>query len=222
MVTTGADPLLADGRINADQPQLKALLTAAASWIGETAPRSVLDATEAETFSRFAEGKAVFMRHWASSARLLERQAPDVAASTRVIPLPATPDGQRTGTLGGSMIGVSAYSSEPDNARALALHLASIEEQRARAIEGGLFPASRALLDDSELHQTLPGLAVVATSVGRAIVRPAKEVGASYVQLSGELSSTVHEILAGNVTADQGLDALQRRLERLSGGGRRW
>jgi trehalose/maltose transport system substrate-binding protein len=120
------------------------------------------------------------------------------------------------------MIGVSAYSSEPDNARALALHLASIEEQRARAIEGGLFPASRALLDDSELHQTLPGLAVVATSVGRAIVRPAKEVGASYVQLSGELSSTVHEILAGNVTADQGLDALQRRLERLSGGGRRW
>jgi trehalose/maltose transport system substrate-binding protein len=222
MATNGAAPLLDGGRINVNQPRLKALLTAAAGWIGEMAPRSSLEATEVETFARFAEGEAVFMRHWASSARRLEREVPDLAASTGVIPLPAAPKALRTGTLGGSMIGVSAYSSEPDAARALALHLASIEEQRARAIEGDLFPASRTLLDDSHLHQTLPGLAMVATSVGHAIVRPSKEVGASYIQLSGELSSTVHEILAGNVTADQGLDALQRRLERLSGGGRRW
>lgn len=222
MVTTGAAPLIADGRVNVNQPALKGLLTAAASWIGETAPRSNLDATEVETFQRYLEGKAVFMRHWASSAASLHQQAPELAASTKVIPLPATPEGRRTGTLGGSMIGVSAYSREPEVARDLALYLASVGEQRIRALENGLLPASRALIDDPELQKGLPGLSTIATSVQRAAVRPVDKVGASYVWLSRELSQAVHAILAGDVPADEGLDALQRRLERLSGGGRRW
>jgi trehalose/maltose transport system substrate-binding protein len=222
IASLGAPPIVTTEGIRVATPAFKMLMGNASSWIGETAPRSNLLATEVETLRHYTDGNAVFMRHWASTWNELKRTAPEIAAITGVAALPAGQPELQVGALGGLMVAVSTYSREPEAARDLAMHLASLNEQRERFASNELIPPGRELLAELMTSPQSQWLSTVHGLLDNAVIRPAGEAGQGYLELSEQLASTVHAILAGDEEAEAGLDALQQRLERLWGGGKRW
>lgn len=214
---------LDDGTLRINTPELKAMLEELATWIGEAAPRANLQADEEVSIARFARGRSAYMRHWASAAPQIYAASPAISAVTDIMPLPAQPERDRAGTLGGGMVGVSAFSAEPEAAIALALHLASRDEQDRRARENGLLPSDTSLLAGvAKDHPQSDVMTIAASLLQSAVSRPATHIGPGYARFSEEFGRAVHAIISGDIEADEGLDALQLRLERMSGGGQRW
>jgi len=222
LATNSGHGFIVDDELAVNSDELKAVISQAAGWIGEAVPRASLNWTEQETLERFADGRALYMRHWASAAGLLERDTPEIARHTGLAPIPVQAGMPHAGALGGSLVGVSAMTKEPELARELALHLASTDEQQRRLEDYRALPSDRALLAEIEAAAAGDWLSQAARLLDHAILRPSVELGQGYTEFSDELAGAVHAVLAGDADAEVALDDVQRRLNRRSGGGTRW
>jgi trehalose/maltose transport system substrate-binding protein len=222
LVSAGAAPLVdADGRAGANRATAAALIDNIALWIGLQTPLATLLAGEAEVVEEYAAGGAAFMRNWLSAWPQLAAAAPEIAASTGMAALPAGPAG-RAATLGGWSIGVAANSRVPEAAIDLARFLTGEDEQRRRALTLGLPPTRLDLLNDPTVQAAHPALQVAAEVLAHAVARPSAIAGSSYQVLSREVTAEIHAVLRGEAAAGTALAAIDRRIERLSGGGQRW
>lgn len=222
LVSAGAAPLVdADGRAGADHPAATALVGDIASWVGLQAPQATLLADYGRTVEQYAAGRAALMRGWLAAWPALADAAPEIAAVTGLAPLPAGPAG-RAATLGGWLIGVAGNSRAPAAAVELARFLTGEAEQRRRAAELGLAPTRLDLLADPLLMARHPQLAAAAAVLPHTVARPSAIAGSSYQLLSREVAAEIHAALRGETTAADALAAIDRRIERLSGGGQRW
>ena len=96
-----------------------AALQLAASWIGDIAPRGVLNYDEEESRGVFQSGNAVFMRNWPYAWALGNAADSPIRGRIGVIAVPqggsgAGTDGHQTGVLGGWQLAVSRYSQHPE------------------------------------------------------------------------------------------------------------
>jgi trehalose/maltose transport system substrate-binding protein len=78
------------------------------------------------------------------------------------------------------------------------------------------------LYQDPEILDTAPFFADLVAIMRTAVARPSAATGSKYNQVSHAFWSAVHQVLSGKRTAAVSLAALQRRLDRLSRGGKRW
>jgi trehalose/maltose transport system substrate-binding protein len=218
----GGGTLIADdGKITVSNPKAVEAVSWAASLIGKVAPQGVLNYTEEEARGIFQSGNAVFMRNWPYAWSL--SQAPDspVKDKVGVAALPkGGPDGKHTAALGGWQLAVSKYSANAEAAIDLVKYLTSAEEQKRRAIAAAYNPTIEALYKDQEVLTAVPFFGSLYTSFTSAVARPSKVTGAKYNQVSAEFFNAVHEVLSGTSTAEASLAALEKRLDRLSRGGR--
>ena len=222
LVSAGAAPLVdASGRAGTDRPAAADLIDRIASWIGLQTPHATLLAKEDDVVDFYATGQVALMRNWLGAWPRLLEEAPEIAAVTGMAALPAGPGG-RAATLGGWLIGVAANSRSPAAAVDLARYLTSEAEQRRRARELGLPPTRLDLLADPELQAARPELRAAAQILPHAVARPSAIAGSSYQLLSNEVAAEIHAVLRGEAPAGRALAAIDRRIERLSGGGQRW
>jgi trehalose/maltose transport system substrate-binding protein len=115
---------------------------------------------------------------------------------------------------------VSKYSKNAEAAADLVRYLASREEQKRRAIRGSYNPTIEALYRDPEVLAAAPFFGTLYETFVNAVARPSKVTGAKYNQMSSEFFNAVHEVLSGQAKPEASLAALERKLERLSRGGR--
>ncbi|WP_119460673.1 ABC transporter substrate-binding protein [Rhodospirillaceae bacterium SYSU D60014] len=212
----GGQILAEDGSVTVNNPKAVRALETVASWIGVIAPRGVLGYMEEDARGVFQSGNAVFMRNWPYAWALA--QAPDspVKDKVGVAPLPAgRPDGQHSGTLGGAGLAVSKYSPHPEIAADLVRYLASPPLQAERAIRGAINPTIPALYEDPEVLKAQPFLADLLPILEAAVARPSQIAGERYNQLSTIFWNVVHDTLAGRTTAETGLAAAERHLQRI-------
>jgi trehalose/maltose transport system substrate-binding protein len=162
------------------------------------------------------------MRNWPYAWSLVQGEDSPVRGKVGVAPLPAGASGRSVSTLGGWQLAVSRYSQHPELAADLVRHLTSAAEQKRRAIRGSLNPTRPALYRDEEILAAAPFFADLVEIMRTAVPRPAAITGGRYNQVSHAFWSAVHQVLSGKRSAADSLARLQRRLDQLSRGGRRW
>jgi len=202
------------GAVTLANPSAAAALTEAAGWIGGIAPRGVLAYAEEEARGVFQSGRAVFMRNWPYAWALVQGPDSPVRGRVGIAPLPGG------GVLGGGGLAVSRYSRNPDLAVDLVRYLTGPAEQRRRAAKGLFNPTMPALYEDPDLLAARPVLGRLEPLIEAAVVRPARQVGRRYNQVSSTFWNAVHEVLAGKAEAAAALARAARRIERLRRGGR--
>jgi trehalose/maltose transport system substrate-binding protein len=211
----------ADGKITVNNAKAAEALTWAASTVGTIAPEGVLNYSEEEARGVFQSGNAIFMRNWPYAWSL--GQAPDSPIKDKigVAALPAGgPDGKPSGTLGGWQLAVSAYSANPELSVDLVRYLTSEAEQKRRAIEGSYNPTIESLYQDKEILAAVPFFGSLYDVFVNAVARPSRVTGAKYNQVSSEFFNAVHEVLSKKSEAPASVAALEKKLDRLSRGGR--
>jgi trehalose/maltose transport system substrate-binding protein len=210
----------ADGKVTVDNPRAVAALELATSWIGDIAPRGVLNYDEEESRGVFQSGNAVFMRNWPYAWALGNAEDSPIRGKIGVIALPAGgADGHHSGVLGGWQLAVSRYSQHPQLAADLVRYLTGYAEQKRRAIAGSYIPTIPALYRDPEVLAAAPFFGELYATFEHAVARPSRIAGARYARVSAEFYYTVHDVLSGKTAAAPALAALQRKLTRLSRGG---
>ncbi|WP_456268513.1 ABC transporter substrate-binding protein [Kushneria sp. AK178] len=210
-----------DGEITVNNAQAAEALSLAAGWINEISPQGVLNYTEEEARGVFQSGNALFMRNWPYAWELVQSEQSGIRDRVEVAPLPAGGEnGRSAGVLGGWNLAVSRYSDNPDMAADLVAFLTSPEEQKRRAIEGSYNPTLPALYQDDEVLAAVPFFGTLYDTFTSAVPRPAAVTGDNYPRVSNAFFNTVHEVLSGNVAAEQGLERLESELERIKR--RRW
>ena len=211
-----------DGRATVDNPAAAQAVARAAAWIDGISPPGVLNYAEEEARGVFQSGDAVFMRNWPYAWSLSQGSDSPVRGKVGVAPLPAGTTGRSVSTLGGWQLAVSRYSRHPAIAAELVRYLTSAAEQKRRAIRGSFNPTIPMLYQDPEILDTAPFFADLVAIMRIAVARPSAATGSKYNQVSHAFWSAVHQVLSGKSTAAVSLAALQRRLDRLSRGGKRW
>jgi trehalose/maltose transport system substrate-binding protein len=210
-----------DGKITIDNPKAVAALTWAASAVGKVAPQGVLNYTEEEARGVFQSGNAVFMRNWPYAWPLSQAQDSPVRDKVGVAVLPrGGADGKNSGALGGWQLAVSKYTKNAEPAADLVRYLTSPEEQKRRAIEGAYNPTIPALYQDPEILTANPFFGSLYTTFTNAVARPSKVTATKYNQVSAEFFNTVSAVLSGQAKPEAGLADLEKKLDRLSRGGR--
>ena len=210
-----------DGALTVNNPRAAAALDLAASWIKDIAPEGVLNYDEEESRGVFQSGNAVFMRNWPYAWALVEAPGSAVKGKVGVVALPRGGEaGRHSAVLGGWQLAVSKYSAHPAIAADLVRHLTGEAEQKRRAIEGAYNPTLPALYQDAQVLEAVPFFGQLYETFTHAVARPSRVTGPRYNRVSAEFYSAVHDVLSGKTDAQRGLENLDRRLQRVSRGGR--
>ncbi|MEL6307474.1 MAG: ABC transporter substrate-binding protein [Chloroflexota bacterium] len=196
-----------DGFVNA--------MERAAGWVGSISPVNVLEFREEESRAVWNEGNAAFMRNWFYAYGLsADPEGSAVAGNFDITVLPQGPGGQSAATLGGQMIAVSGFSTNPEAAVLFAAYLTSRQEQKRRALTTSLNPTYLSLYEDPDLLELYPPYPdLLDTFLTAATPRPSTELGLDYNQVSELYYSTVYEILNGSTSASGGARDFTRTLE---------
>ncbi|MCM2131170.1 ABC transporter substrate-binding protein [Larsenimonas rhizosphaerae] len=210
-----------EGEVTVNNPQAAKALTLASTWVNTISPPGVLNYTEEEARGVFQSGNAVFMRNWPYAWSLAQADASDIKDKVGVTQLPkGGNDGQHAAGLGGWNLAVSRYSDHPELAAQLVAFLTSPEEQKRRALEGAYNPTIAALYKDQDVLKAAPFFGTLYTTFTSAVARPSAVTRDKYPRVSNAFFNTVHKVLSGQTTAEQGLEALEGDLDRVKR--RRW
>ncbi|HJS33507.1 MAG TPA: ABC transporter substrate-binding protein [Alphaproteobacteria bacterium] len=217
IASSGGGTIVDDaGTITIGNPRAVAAIALAAQWVGDVAPRGVLNYGEEEARGVFQSGHAVFMRNWPYAWALVNAPDSPVAGKVAVAPLPVgEPSRRPTGVLGGSQLAVSRYSRNGPIAADLVRYLAGAGEQRRRAIVGAFHPTILHLYDDDEVRRANPFFAALRPILEHATARPSRNLGARYNRVSSAFWTAVHETLARRGDAADNVSALDNRLRRM-------
>lgn len=214
-VSEGGGALLdADGRPDLDTEGARRAFERAHGWIGTIAPPGVLTYQEEESRTVFQQGNAAFLRNWPYVRPLAAAEGSPIRGKFAVAPLPAGSDGAAS-TLGGWGLALSKYSEHPEEARRFIAHLTSHAAQRKRALEGGYLATRTALYDDGEIAREIPHFPTMRDVFDSAVIRPARQAGPYYNEVSAAYHQAVHAILNGDTSAAEGLGRAEERLRQI-------
>ncbi len=207
------------GVITVDNPNAVAMVDLAASWVGTISPSGVTGFAEESARSIWQAGNAAFMRNWPYAYGLGQADGSVIAGLFDVGPLPAgeAPGARPAAALGGWQLAVSRYSDDAGAAADVALFLASHEEQKTRAIDGGFAPTIVALYEDADVLAAMPIAASFDAVLLDAVARPSTATAPHYRQVSDAFFAAVHEVLTGTQDAATALAQLASELETITG-----
>jgi multiple sugar transport system substrate-binding protein len=177
---------------------------------GGVTPAFVTTLTEEPSRVIFGRGDAAFLRNWPYAWKLFERKGSPVRGRVGVALLPRAEGGESAATLGGWLLGVSAFSPRAEAAERFAAFLASPEAQKALALAYGYSPPRRSLYRDAELAAAQPFTASLAAVLEAARPRP---VSPYYVAWSQTLQGQFSAVLTGRRTPAEALATIQRTRE---------
>jgi trehalose/maltose transport system substrate-binding protein len=223
LVSHGAGTVVDErGQVTVGNPQAVQALAGMAGLMGSVSPTAVLNYGEEEARGAFQSGQAVFMRNWPYAWAAAQAADSPVRGKVGVAVLPrgSGPQARHAAALGGQELAVSRHSKHPDLAAALVLHLASAAVQKERAIKASYNPTLPALYGDAELLKANPFMGTLGDVFRNAVARPTGVTGARYNQVSSEFHNSVHAVLSGSAKAETAVAELDRRLKRLSRGGK--
>ncbi|MCG6659358.1 ABC transporter substrate-binding protein [Halomonas campisalis] len=210
----------AEGKVTVNNPRAVEAMSLAASWIGDIAPRGVRNYMEEEARGVFQSGNAVFMRNWPYAWALGQAEGTAIQGRFGAASLPRGSEGESVATLGGWSFAVSRYSAHPEAAADLVAYLTAEAKQKAHAIEFGMNPTREALYRDPEVLEAQPFIGELYATLVGGVPRPASVTGEHYARVSNAFFNRVHEVLSGDLAAEQALQQLEAELTRM--GRRGW
>jgi multiple sugar transport system substrate-binding protein len=200
-------------RVTIDSPEAIRGLQIERSMIEDgIAPQSVTQYKEQESATTFLNGGAVFMRNVPRMYALASdpnesRIDPDQIG---VSALPIAEEGNRSySNLGGWNLFINAASDNQDTAWEFIQFMSASEQQKYRAINGSVIPTRQELLDDSEILETVPVIALGRDAIRNTRPRP---VSPYYSDMSLRMAAQFNSSLQGNVSPEEAVRTLQEEL----------
>jgi trehalose/maltose transport system substrate-binding protein len=210
-----------DGTVSVNNPEAIKAWDQAASWVGTISPPGVVAYRESDANNVWLQGEAAFMRNWTPGYGASQAPGSRIADKVQLTRLPSDAQG-RAGTLGGSGLGVSRFSSHPQQAIALVRFLCrkDIELKWARVFSEP--PTLPELYQSPELLAANPYLRGIEPSFeGQALMRPSQVAGDKYTQVSTAYFEAIHAVLVKKQTASQAAAELEKQLNEILGSKRR-
>jgi multiple sugar transport system substrate-binding protein len=200
-------------RVTIDSPEAIRGLQIERSMIEDgIAPIAVVNYTEPETHPAFLNGSAVFCRNWPYMYGLLQdpgqfQITPDQVGVTT---LPRNEGGQSHSGLGGWNMYVNAASKgKLDDIWEFIQFMSAPEQQKFRALNGSFIPTRQALLDDQEIVDTVPVIALGREAIQNTKPRP---VSPYYSDMSVRMAEQFSASLQGEVSPEEAVSTLQEEL----------
>jgi multiple sugar transport system substrate-binding protein len=192
---SGTTLLDARGDVLPDQARAADALGRLRGWIDQgVSPRWVSAADEELTRRAFGDGRAIFLRNWFYAMDLFEEPGSLVKGKVGIAPLPRrTADVPAPGSTGGSLLGVSRGTRNPEAAITFARFLASEEAQRVLA-GGSVLPTRTALYHDATLLEKRPHMPRFHDIALAARPRP---ITPAYLMLSTSLQPELSAVVVG-------------------------
>jgi multiple sugar transport system substrate-binding protein len=200
-------------RVTIDSPEAIRGLQIERSMIEDgISPEGVTQYKEQESATTFLNGDAVFMRNVPRMYALasdpnesrIDPQQIGVAA------LPVAEEGNRSySNLGGWNFFINAASENQDAAWEFIRFMSAPEQQKYRAIEGSVIPTRQELLEDQEILDTVPVIALGRDAIQNTRPRP---VSPYYSDMSLRMAEQFNSSLQGNVSPEDAVRTLQEEL----------
>jgi multiple sugar transport system substrate-binding protein len=170
-------------------------------------PSTFTEMKEEEVRLFFQNGHALFERNWPYAWALHEAAGSKVGGKVGIAPLPHFDGGKSVSALGGWHVGVSRFSDMKEESRKLAWWIAGdYNVQKQLALELGWNPGRKDVYSDDEVKAKLPHLTHLKGVFENARARPSVPY---YTQISEVLQNHLSAVLAGEVTAREGLSAAE-------------
>ncbi|MFL9709391.1 ABC transporter substrate-binding protein [Methylobacillus sp. Pita1] len=210
----GKDILDSNGKLALDKP---AALRSLRLWQGlidkNVIRRHVAEVKTGDTVNTFKAGNAIFAINWGFAWGVFQNDADSrVKGRVGIIRMPAVQGGEHATCLGGWQWALSNYSRNKAQTADFLRFLASPESVRFITLQGALLPPYLSLYDDAEVQAVIPWLKDAKPALLGAKPRP---LTARYAQVSDVLRISTSAVLAGSLTAEEGLEDISRRLERI-------
>lgn len=192
------------------EPTLDALRVMRKLATSPAADPSLPRAREDQARLAFEAGGASFMVNYTFVWPSARRNAPEVAEHMGWARWPAVaPDRPSRVTVGGINLAVGAYSRHPELAFRAAECIASPENQRLAASQGGLPPTIESLYDEEEVRETFPFADLLRETLRDAVQRPRTPL---YTDVSLAISHTLHPM--SEIRPEEDLQRLRDALGR--------
>lgn len=192
LASAGGSVLGDDGRTVSleEGPTQRALAVMQRLGNSPAADPSLATGREDQARLAFETGGASFMVNYTFVWPSARSNAPTVAQNMGWARWPTVVEGLPSRvTVGGINLGVSAYSRYPELAFEAAACIASENNQRVAANQGGMPPTSAALYDDEEVRKTFPFADLLRETLRDAVQRPQTPL---YADVSLAISYTLH------------------------------
>ena len=216
-VSEGGGPIIEKNMVTVNNPETGRAFERAARWVGTISPPGVVTYKEWDAYNIWQAGQAAFMRNWATShfGELIQgsitKDQFDIASLPRGGARIAT-------TVGGRAYAVSRHSLYPREAAMLVRFLCRPGTQLNRIRKIGGSPTISELYNDPGMLLANPYFStILKTYRNDKVLRPSKETGQRYPDLSRAYYRTVHEILEGKKAAASALSELQAELMEITG-----
>jgi trehalose/maltose transport system substrate-binding protein len=216
-VSEGGGTIVENNMVTVNNPETGRALERATRWVGTISPPGVVTYKEWDAYNIWQAGQAAFMRNWATShfGELIQgaitKDQFDIAALPRGRARVAT-------TVGGRAYAVSRHSLYPREAAMLVRFLCRPDTQLNRIRKIGGSPTIPELYNDPGMLATNPYFStVLKTYRNDKVLRPSKETGKRYPDLSRAYYRSVHEVLVGKKNVATALSDLQAELIQITG-----
>jgi multiple sugar transport system substrate-binding protein len=174
-------------------------------------PRDAVAWNSEQVRARFANGKAVFLRHNHDPLMWLDDPArSQIKGLWAFAPNPAQKSGLPTGITGGYALALNPFSDTREAALRVIQVIASRPVQRAFALAWGPVQHYRGLYDDPDVLAAHPRLGELKAVLPTAFPRPRS---VDYARLSDILQEELHGALTGIKPARAALDSACRRID---------
>ena len=207
-----------DMTVSVNNPEAIRAWRRAARWVGSISPPSVVAYKEWDGTNFWAAGNAAFMRNWPQASVESRSAASPIRNKFDVTLLPAGKAG-RAGTLGGTSLAVSRFSTHPREAVELVRYLSSehLQVERSRALS--VPPTRSRVYEMPEVLEPNPHFAQLGQAFRTDVVvlRPSDVVGKNYEQVTEAYIQAVHSVLTRKQNAPEAAEALEKELIRITG-----
>jgi trehalose/maltose transport system substrate-binding protein len=206
-----------DGKVTLGNPRTIRAWERAARWVGSISPPGVVAHKEWDSLNLWLAGKAAFMRNWPGAYIATRAEGTLVGDRFDVAPLPRG-GARAAATLGGSGYGISRHSRHPREAAMLIRFLSGVERQAARSRTTTEPPTIPRLYADPEVLASNPHFPrLLQVFRGGLALRPSRQAGALYPDVSRAYFEAVHAVLTHTKPAAQAAAELEGRLKAILG-----
>jgi trehalose/maltose transport system substrate-binding protein len=216
-LSEGGGPIVeADGTISVNNPATLRAWRRAAGWVGTISPPGVVAYRTADTDNIWRQGNAAFSRGWDFEYHAGQSEDSAVRGKFGVTEIPAGA-AAHANMLGGRALAISRYSAHQREAIAFVRFMTSRQLQLERSRQAGSTPGRVELFDDRELVKLYPHYPRLKQAYARAVVRPSRETGKKYAEVSQAYYEELHAVLAHQKDAATALGELEKKLVSITG-----
>jgi multiple sugar transport system substrate-binding protein len=180
--------------------------------VHKATPPLVTTLNEESSRNIFQSGRAIFMRNWPYTWKLVNEPGSPVAGRVGITSVAHFPGKSSAPTLGGFHLGVNANSRHKSEAALFVRYMIRQDSQKEVLLKLGVLPARTDIYGDPEVQQALPFPSELLPTLERAQPRP---VTPYYMMISQIVQPELSGVVAGLRPPERAMQSAEKQVRHL-------